>query len=167
MTRRFSAQQLSYLRNKVAIDRVIKTFLCLPTCSRTGKLSFACPVCHGFNTSINAQHNLARCFDCRQNFNPIELVMHQLKISFVDSVKWLQQNNRKPVAEEHTATHPRNAARPVAIGDILSEMLPARPAENTANLSLEIITQRIWKLEQSVKQLYRLLEKLQTSVYQR
>jgi hypothetical protein len=166
MTRRFSAQQLSYLRNKVPIDQLIKSFLSLPTRNRNAKLSFACPVCHGFNTSINAKHNLARCFDCRQNFNPIEMVMHQLKISFVDSVKWLQQDKHKTLGEA-TATHAGHAARPVSIGDILSDMLPALPAEKTANPSLENITQRICKLEQRVNQLSRLLEKLQTSVYQR
>ena len=167
MTRRFSSQQLSYLRNKVPIDQVvINSFLSLLTRNRNGKLSFACPVCHGFFTSINAKHNLARCFDCRQNFNPIEMVMHQLKISFVDSVKWLQQYNHKPGAD-NTATDDRHTPQPVNIGDVLSEMLPELSAEKSANPSLEIITQRISNLEHNLKQLYLLIEELKSSADQR
>jgi DNA primase len=164
MTRRFSAQQLSYLRNQIPIERVIKIFLSLHTDSRSGKLSFACPVCHGSNTSINAKHNLARCFDCRQNFNPIEIVMHHLQISFVDSVKWLKQRNRKPVAED-TPSHGSQKRQPVSIGNILSEILPNFDAEKTTNPSLSSITQRISNLEKSVKQLYRLIEELRSLVY--
>jgi len=119
MTRRFSSQELSFLRNKVPINRVIETMLSVATGNNNGKLSFACPVCHGINTSINARHNLARCFDCRQNFNPIEFVMHQLHISFVDSVKWLKQNNREPLAER-TATPTSHCTQPASIGDVLS-----------------------------------------------
>ena len=138
MTRRFSAQELSYLRNEIPIERVIKLFVSLPTDSRSGKLSFACPVCHGSNTSINAKHNLARCFDCRQNFNTIEIVMHQLQINFVDSVKWLKQRNRKPVAED-TPSHGNQNRQPAIIGNILSEILPKRDAEKTINPPLSSI----------------------------
>ena len=166
MTRRFSAQELSYLRNEIPIERVIKLFVSLPTDSRSGKLSFACPVCHGSNTSINAKHNLARCFDCRQNFNPIEIVMHHLQISFVDSVKWLKQSNRKPVAEDIPSLGSQKR-QPVNIGNILSEILPKRDAEKPINPPLSSIIQRISNLENSVKQLYRLIEELRTLTYQR
>ncbi len=166
MTRRFSAQELSYLRNEIPIERVIKIFLSLPTGSRSGKLSFACPVCHGSNTSINTKHNLARCFDCQQNFNPIEIVMHQLQISFVDSVKWLKQRNRKPVADD-IPSHGCQKRQPATIGNILSEILPKLDAEKNTNPSISSITQRISNLEQSVKQLYLLIEKLRSLTYQR
>jgi hypothetical protein len=77
MTRRFSPEELTFLRNRVPISCVIETLLDSPTRSTNGKLSFACPVCGGFDTSINMAHNLARCFACRQNFNPIELVQNR------------------------------------------------------------------------------------------
>jgi DNA primase len=102
MTRRFSAQELSFLRNKIPINHVIETMLSVATGNDNGKLSFACPVCRAVNTAINTNHNLARCFDCRQNFNPIEFVMHQLHLSFVDSVKWLKRYNRPPASEKAT-----------------------------------------------------------------
>jgi len=73
MTRRYSSKELTFLRNRVPISRVIDTLLELPTRGSEGKLSFACPVCGGFDTSINAAHNLARCFACRKNYNPIRI----------------------------------------------------------------------------------------------
>jgi hypothetical protein len=66
MTRRFSSKELPFLRNRVPISRVIDTLLELPSRSSEGKLSFACPVCGGFDTSINAVHNLAMCFACQK-----------------------------------------------------------------------------------------------------
>lgn len=74
------------MRNRVPISRVIEALPKLATRHADGKLSFGCPLCHGFNTCVNVGPNLARCFDCEKNFNPIELVMHQLQISFVQSV---------------------------------------------------------------------------------
>jgi len=166
MTRRFSAQELSYLRNEIPIERVIKIFLSLHTDSRSGKLSFACPLCHGSNTSINAKHNLARCFDCRQNFNPIEIVMHQLKIGFVDSVKWLKRHDHKTLKDAASASG-RRRLTPANIGDILPDILPEKPSKDSATSHPQTIDQRVLNLEQRVRQLHLLIEDLRTVVYQR
>jgi hypothetical protein len=166
MTPRFSDHELSFLRNKVPINQVIHEFLALTTRSRNGKLSFACPLCHGFNTSINARHNLARCFDCRQNFNPIEIVMHQLKIGFVDSVKWLKRHDHKTVNDATSASGNHRAA-PVNVADILPDILPEKPSKNSATSRQQTIDQRVFNLEQRVRQLHLLIEELRTAVYQR
>ena len=166
MTRRFSSRELSFLRNHIPIHRVIETMLSVATGNNNGKLSFACPVCHGFNTSINTRHNLARCFDCRQNMNPIEFVMHQLHISFVDSVNWLKRDNREPVAEK-ISTPKAHYTQPVSIGDVLSGMLQPISTKTTADPAIETLNKRILDLEHSVKQLHLLIKELRSSVYQR
>ena len=166
MTRRFSSQELSFLRNKIPIDHVIENLLCLPTRNSTGKQSFACPLCKGFDTSINYKHNLARCFECQQNFNPIELVMHQQHTSFVDSVKWLKQHDRAPESRD-TSTRDTQDSPPANIGDILPKILPTLIDERNTNPSLETIIDRILNLELQVKKLSLLMENLQSSAYQR
>ena len=79
---------LRRLRNEVDIDQVINT-LALETRSGTN-VRFRCPACHGFHTATNAKTNLARCFACKMNFNPIDLVMAVTAQSFVETVEYLK-----------------------------------------------------------------------------
>ena len=164
MTRRFSPQELTSLRNQAPIHRVIETWLALPTRQRGGKLAFACPLCGGFDTSINPGHNLARCFDCRQNFNPIELVMYQLKIGFVESVKWLKNRTRSE-PYQHTVTTERPNNQMTALSDIINDMLPTL-SEKIKTSSQDPITQRLTNLEHSVKQIYSMLHELRSRLDQ-
>lgn len=166
MTRRFSPGELSFLRNRVPIDRVIQTLLSLPDQNTNGKWSFACPICGGFDTGVNTAHNLARCFACRQNFNPIELVMNQLKIGFVDSVKWLK--NRIPAVQAHqkTSTGRDKTTHPPAIGDILSDIMPALSDSKADAQSMESIVHRISRLEHRLNHLSRMVNKLRSSLDQ-
>ena len=166
MTRRFSAQELSFLRNRVPINHVIETMLSVATGNDNGKLSFACPVCRGMNTGINASHNLARCFDCRKNFNPIEFVMHQLHLNFVDSVKWLKQCNRHP-APEKTSSPNNPSEQPVSIGDVLSGMRLPPSTQTAADPAIEALTKRISDLEYNVDRLDLLINEIRSLVYQR
>jgi hypothetical protein len=82
---------LRMLRNKVKIDRVID-LLMLDTRQGKDLLRFRCPLCHGFHTATNPQTNLARCFDCSRNFNPIDLVMAVTACSFVETVEFLKNH---------------------------------------------------------------------------
>lgn len=161
MTRRFSPEELTFLRNRLPISCVIETLLDFPTRSTNGKLSFACPVCGGFDTSINTADNLARCFACRQNFNPIELVMYQLQIGFVQSVKWLK--SRIPAAPAQTRTLGNNL-QPACVGDILAAMMPALSLDKSDVPIPKSISQRLSELEHSVKHLYRVIEQLRSSL---
>ena len=56
-----------------------------------GYFRFCCPVCNEFNTSVNSKTNLARCFDCRKNYNTIDLVMLVKGSNFIQSVNFLQR----------------------------------------------------------------------------
>jgi hypothetical protein len=80
---------LRRLRNDIDIDLVIKR-LRLETRSSQKIFRFRCPLCHGFHTATNPKTNLARCFDCRINFNPIDLVMAATARSFVQTVEFLK-----------------------------------------------------------------------------
>ena len=89
---------LRRLRNDIDIDLVIKR-LRLERRDSKKFLRFRCPVCHGFHTATNAKTNLARCFDCRRNFNPIDLVMAVTAYSFLETVEFLKNH----IPDTHTS----------------------------------------------------------------
>jgi DNA primase len=90
MTKHYSADFLRMLRNQIPIDAVIGDLLKLQLQNNHQILRFRCPMCANFHTATNDQTNLARCFDCKTNFNPIDLVMTVTKCSFVDAVQLLK-----------------------------------------------------------------------------
>ncbi len=75
MAQRFLKDELFRLRNHIPINDVIVRVLDLPSKTRDGYLRFLCPICSEFMTACNPKTNLARCFRCERNFNPIDLVM--------------------------------------------------------------------------------------------
>jgi len=87
---RFPPALLRSLRNDIPIADLIRLPLALPNSFRDSYLRFLCPLCSGFNTAVNPPTNLARCFSCKKNFNPIDLVMAVRRCSFLDAVKFLQ-----------------------------------------------------------------------------
>ena len=82
MLQRLSRHTLFQLRNDIPIDFVISQLLQIPTKFSDGFLRFLCPFCHEFNSATNPKTNLARCFRCNKNFNPIDLVMAERLIPF-------------------------------------------------------------------------------------
>lgn len=82
-------QKLRNLRNHIQIDRVLVT-VGLPVKHSEGYLRFLCPLCGEFNTATNPRTNLARCFRCEKNFNPIDLVMIVDRCSFLEAVDLLE-----------------------------------------------------------------------------
>jgi hypothetical protein len=86
----YSDDFLRMIRNKIKIDQLI-CVLRLETRSSKKIVRFRCPLCHGFHTATNAKTNLARCFDCKRNYNPIDLVMAVSRCDFVDTVEFLKQ----------------------------------------------------------------------------
>jgi len=91
MNRRFSTQELYHLRNNVPVDALIENVLNIPVKYSDGLFRFLCPICKEFQTATNNRTNLARCFRCEKNFNPIDLVMIAKGFGFVESVNWLKQ----------------------------------------------------------------------------
>jgi len=90
MQQRFSNEELYAIRNRISVTKVIQEVLRIPNKEQEGFLRFLCPCCNEFRTSVHPTENLGRCFLCERNFNPIELVMAEKKLRFVDSVKLLK-----------------------------------------------------------------------------
>ncbi len=89
MTQRYSKMLLRKLRNDIPIDRVIADILKQPSKISEGYFRFLCPVCAEFTTAINQKTNLARCFSCKKNFNPIDMVMSVKMYSFTQATDYL------------------------------------------------------------------------------
>jgi len=90
MDKHYSANYLRMLRNQISIDTVICDLLKLELRNDSQLLRFRCPLCHNFHTATNHKTNLARCFDCSKNFNPIDLVMTVANCGFLDAVNMLK-----------------------------------------------------------------------------
>ena len=95
MSNYYSANLLRMLRNKIPINEVITDLLNLKVRYVNSTMRFRCPLCHNFHTATNHDTNLARCFDCQKNFNPIDLVMTVGRCSFVNAVQILKDRADK------------------------------------------------------------------------
>jgi len=91
MARRYSKESLTKLRNQIPIAILISDLLELPNKVSEGYFRFLCPICSEFNTATNQKTNLARCFRCEKNFNPIDMVMEVKKAGFIDAVEYLNE----------------------------------------------------------------------------
>jgi DNA primase len=89
MSRKYSKALLRKLRNEIPIARVIADVLHVPCKISEGYLRFLCPYCEEFNTATNPETNLARCFRCKANFNPIDFVMVEKRLNFREAVEFL------------------------------------------------------------------------------
>ena len=93
MSRRIAAAELRRLRNDVDITELVLR-LRIPWKRRDGYFRFLCPICSEFNTATNPRTNLGRCFRCRENFNPIDLVMRLERLTFLEAVEFLRRLSR-------------------------------------------------------------------------
>jgi DNA primase len=89
MPDRFPQEMLKRLRNDIPINLVIKEFLKIPVKLSEGYFRFLCPICSEFVTATNPKTNLARCFRCQKNFNPIDMVMASKQLTFRSAVDYL------------------------------------------------------------------------------
>ena len=90
----YPANYLRMIRNQIPIEKVIVKMLNLEVRHTSKWLRFRCPLCHTFHTATNRSTNLARCFDCKENFNPIDLVMAVGECTFVEAVEYLKERMR-------------------------------------------------------------------------
>ena len=93
MSNHYPPSLLRTLRNRIPIDTVIADMLKLDIRHSDTLLRFRCPLCAGFHTATASKTNLARCFDCEKNFNPIDLVICVTNCSFVDAVEQLKKKS--------------------------------------------------------------------------
>ena len=90
MAERFSSEFLRSLRNDLSIAWVLEV-LEVPVKISEGYCRFLCPLCREFNTATKPSTNLGHCFRCRENFNPIDIVMVVKRLNFLDTVELLSQ----------------------------------------------------------------------------
>jgi hypothetical protein len=130
MKHRFKAQELFALRNEIPVKWLIDVLnpaikdWCSDSC-------FQCPCCQSLHTSINPTTNLARCFECRRNFNPIDLVIASRCIDFVQSVAFLRDCRRKLHLEGQKMAKPssRSPTEPLAVKEILRRIVLSSESE--------------------------------------
>jgi DNA primase len=100
-TNRFSPELLRLIRNQVKLAPLITDVLLLPSKTSEGHLRFLCPLCGNFHTAVNPKTNLGRCFSCRKNFNPIDMVIVVRKLSFREAVRFLDEYLNGNPGEKH------------------------------------------------------------------
>lgn len=91
MAKRYSKEFLRMLRNEIPITILICDLLKMQNKVSEGYFRFLCPICSGFNTATSQKTNLARCFRCEKNFNPIDMVMEVKRVGFIDAVEYLNE----------------------------------------------------------------------------
>ena len=117
MPKLFSSEELHHLRNDIPITALIEAFGISCRRDENQWLRFECPKCFGYHTATHSGTNLARCFECRENFNAIELAMLSMRLSFVGAVRLLQQFKYKPPLQNTTQEQV-----PVSVGELLQQI---------------------------------------------
>ncbi len=187
--RRFTNHELYALRNDIPIDALIEKALYIPSRVAQGHFRFLCPSCKEFNTAVNPDTNLARCFRCEENFNTIDLVMTIRKLDFPGSVRFLQDyhrsasatrsDDRRQVAtgsDTHGGWQMKCADRskhssnsPAHIGNILDRMMPSEPERipPACNRPAQqnMVNDRILRLEQKVDRLSHQIENILKAIH--
>ncbi len=85
----YDDQLLRRLRNEIPTDWLIKR-LGWPCKTRAGKFVFLCPICNETESGVNPRTNLARCFKCETNFNPIDFLMRARAFDFPETIEFLK-----------------------------------------------------------------------------
>jgi hypothetical protein len=144
---------LHYLRNRIPIQGLIH-YLGLSH-RMDGKIfRFQCPVCQAFHTSILAEANLARCFDCKTNFNPIDMTKSVKNLGFRESVFFLSDLPRFDSPENPQ----RKNSLPETIGTILGKTVQK---DRQPSSEIEV---RISELQEEIQCLKLQMQRLQVFV---
>jgi len=168
----FPSSQLYALRNQINVQVLIEKTLRIPCEVSKGCFRFLCPLCSGFDTAVNPETNLARCFRCQKNYNTIDLVMLTRQAKFIDSVKFLQSIHKEPsVCRDNSPIRSDSShenSGPCQIGQVIADIQPAAHATSPgqSNLDHPIASNgvadenRIAKLELQLEYLMRQIQEL-------
>ena len=105
MSNTLTKDHLRQLRNRIEIIPLIADVLEIIFKTHDGRFRFMCPLCRDFDTAVNTDTNLARCFRCKRNFNPIDMTMAVKRYSFIQAVRFLE-----PILH-HVVAHAKNRNR--------------------------------------------------------
>jgi len=177
---RFSSETLYELRNNIPIDALIENSLMIPSRTIEGYFRFLCPLCSEYNTAINPDTNLARCFSCEKNFNTIDLVMLIRQSDFIQSIYYLKNISESlSTKQTHGRSNPKcyktesetkkiNSA-PMQLGKILGGIVQSKSGLNnnrnqTTIIDHKSVNDRILKLEESITNLIRRIDQIEASI---
>lgn len=115
MSNTLTKDHLRQLRNRIEIIPLITDVLEIIYKTHDGRFRFMCPLCHDFDSAVNTDTNLARCFRCERNFNPIDMVMTLKRYSFMQAVRFLEPILQQLTAraEYKTNAHPAPSRQPI------------------------------------------------------
>lgn len=168
-------EELFDLRNRIPVKRVIES-LKIPVKTDDGYFRFCCPLCNNHTTAINPQANLARCFSCKRNFNPIDLVIAAKGLSFAQTINYLR-NLKEPTLIQTAEKLPdkesnRPPSSPVSIRSIIEQInLPAplktspdKKSDVMSTDDLQSLNQRIQSIESHLQTIIRKLQHIETDI---
>jgi len=152
---RLSEKLLRQLRNEIPIQYLIENELDIRHHMDGNIFRFECPFCKSYHTGIMKERNLARCFDCENNFNTIDFVVEVRKTSFRPSAEFLinilnEKPYNKPVI--------RGSSDFVSIGNIISESGLCKSTPQPVKNSDE--NERLKSLEKDMDELKKRFEML-------
>jgi len=110
-----SKPYLRRLRNEIPVATLIAEVLQLEHRHSEGHFRFLCPLCQSFHTAVKNATNLARCFDCRKNFNPIDLVLTVKHCDFLHAVAFLDPLLPDSDEDDDNNPDPHPAAPPLIL----------------------------------------------------
>lgn len=141
----------------------MKTFG-IPSQTIDGVFRFCCPVCKNYHTGVNPESNLARCFDCKRNYNTIDLLELVTGSGFVQSVRFLKRflgdKDKSKLPPKH-----KPSTTLASVGDVLKSIGTMKPADgqHTTNIRpVDDIHERIRALEQQVELLTQKIKLIDT-----
>lgn len=82
--------QLRRLRNEIPFKLLFGELNWPCKLSASGQLVFPCPLCKESTTAVNPRTNLARCFRCERNWNPIDFTVEVTSMDFLETVGFLE-----------------------------------------------------------------------------
>lgn len=88
MSKRYPRWYLRRIRNEIPMPKVFRV-VDWPHKTRDGYVRFLCPRCQEFNTAVNPETNLGRCFRCEENYNPIDFLISIRECDFQTAIEYL------------------------------------------------------------------------------
>ena len=82
--------QLRELRNRIDFRHLFRRLGWPWKAREDGVILFACPECSESQTSVNRKTNLARCFRCERNWNPIDFTIEVGRMDFLEAYGFLE-----------------------------------------------------------------------------
>ena len=87
---------LRELRNMIDFSHLFRRLVWPWKRRNDGVILFVCPECSESETSVNPKTNLARCFRCERNWNPIDFTMAVGRMEFLEAYDYLEEMLPRP-----------------------------------------------------------------------